>query len=88
MKKKVFAFVMAAVMVFTMAACGNNDTPANTDADGADSVIRIGGIGPLTGSYANYGISVKNGGSRGGGDQCQRRHQRYADRAAVPGFSG
>ena len=61
MKKKVFAFVMAAVMVFTMAACGNNDTPANTDADGADSVIRIGGIGPLTGSYANYGISVKNG---------------------------
>ena len=39
MKKKVFAFVMAAVMVFTMAACGNNDTPANTDADGADSVI-------------------------------------------------
>lgn len=61
MKKKVFAFVMAAVMVFTMAACGNNDTPANTDADGADSVIRIGGIGPLTGSYANYGISVKSG---------------------------
>ena len=61
MKKKVFAFVMAAVMVFTMAACGNNDTPANTDADGADSVIRIGGIGPLTGSYANYGISDKNG---------------------------
>lgn len=61
MKKKVFAFVMAAVMMFAMAACGSNDTPANNGADNSASVIKIGGIGPLTGSYANYGISVNNG---------------------------
>lgn len=63
MKKKVFAFVLAAVMVFTMVACGDSSTPADneTSGDGTAATVKIGGIGPLTGSYANYGLSVSNG---------------------------
>ena len=48
-------------MVLAMAACGGepannggNDTPDAT-------TVKIGGIGPLTGAYANYGLSEKNG---------------------------
>lgn len=51
----------AVLMVLAMAACGGepannggNDTPDAT-------TVKIGGIGPLTGAYANYGLSEKNG---------------------------
>lgn len=54
MKKKVFAVVLAAVMVFSLAACGSK-------SGHDDSEIYIGGIGPLTGDYANYGLSVQHG---------------------------
>lgn len=54
MKKKVFAVVLAAVMVFSLAACGSKSSHD-------DSEIYIGGIGPLTGDYANYGLSVQHG---------------------------
>jgi len=54
MKKKVFAIVMAVAMVAVMmSGCGKK-------AAGSDT-IKMGGIGPLTGSYANYGISVNQG---------------------------
>lgn len=53
--------MMAILMVLAMAACGGepannggNDTPDAT-------TVKIGGIGPLTGAYANYGLSEKNG---------------------------
>lgn len=55
--KKFFAMVMALVMVCSLAACAKNDASDASD----DSVIRIGGIGPISGAYANYGNSVKNG---------------------------
>ena len=65
MKKKVFALVMAMVMVVgCLASCGggNDDSGA---ADGGESsgaaVVKIGGIGPLTGAAATYGIATKNG---------------------------
>ena len=64
MKKKVFALVMAMVMVVgCLASCGGgNDSGA---ADGGESsgaaVVKIGGIGPLTGAAATYGIATKNG---------------------------
>ena len=64
MKKKVLALVMAAVMVFAMVACGETAPADNTPADSgteAATVLKLGGIGPLTGSYANYGVSVNNG---------------------------
>ena len=55
MSKKVFAILMAAAMMLTcLAGCGNN----NSASSGA---IKIGGIGPLTGGAATYGIATKNG---------------------------
>lgn len=56
MKKKVFTFVMALVMVCSLVACGDNGGGSEES-----ETIKIGGIGPLTGSYANYGISNNNG---------------------------
>ena len=50
--KKLIAMLLALVMVLSLAACG---------AKKADDTIVIGGIGPLTGDYANYGNSTKNG---------------------------
>ncbi len=51
--KKVFAVVMvAALLVACFAGCGSKADP---------KVVKIGGIGPTTGGYANYGLSVKNG---------------------------
>lgn len=59
--KKFLCMMMAVLMVMAMAACGGepannggNDTPDAT-------TVKIGGIGPLTGAYANYGLSEKNG---------------------------
>ena len=54
--KKVFALVMAIVMVAAMfAGCGSS-APA-----GDPKVIKIGMSGPLTGDAAVYGIAVKGG---------------------------
>lgn len=59
--KKFLCMMMVVLMVLAMAACGGepannggNDTPDAT-------TVKIGGIGPLTGAYANYGLSEKNG---------------------------
>ena len=64
MMKKLMSLVLAAMMVMSLAACGG-DTPASTgkadDGTKAAETIKMGGIGPLTGDYANYGISVKQG---------------------------
>jgi len=61
MKKKVFALMMAMVLVLgMMTACGSKSA-AGSSSDAASSTIKMGGIGPLTGSYANYGISVNQG---------------------------
>ena len=52
--KKVFAMLMAAVMVAALfAGCGAGSADANT--------IKIGMTGPLTGDAAIYGTAVKNG---------------------------
>ena len=54
--KKVFALVMAAVMVVAMfAGCGSSAPAADA------KVIKIGMTGPLTGDAAVYGIAVKGG---------------------------
>lgn len=63
MKKK-FAFVMATAMLMTAFAACNNEAPTKTDpatkAPSAQTLV-IGGSGPLTGDYATYGVSVKQG---------------------------
>ena len=57
--KKFFCMMMAVLMVLAMTACGG-ETPPPPSQDETET-IRIGGIGPLSGGYANYGFSVKNG---------------------------
>ena len=59
--KKFLSVFMAAVMMLSLVACGEqNEAPAEGGEQAAET-LRIGGIGPLTGGYANYGISVKQG---------------------------
>jgi branched-chain amino acid transport system substrate-binding protein len=48
--KKVLSLLMVLVMVFALCA-----------AAGAEQTLVIGGTGPLTGDYATYGISTRNG---------------------------
>ena len=53
MKKKLLAGLVALTMSASLlVGCGSA---------GSDSVIKIGGIGPLTGSASTYGNSVKEG---------------------------
>ncbi len=64
--KKVFAMVLAVVMmVSVLAACGTA-TPGNVDLSGNKggakaTTIKVGTSGPLTGDYAVYGVAVANG---------------------------
>lgn len=71
--KKIFALALALMMVLAaFAGCNNSTTdPTGTPAAGATpdpgaepaqgETLTIGGIGPLTGDYATYGVSVKQG---------------------------
>ena len=63
--KKVFALVMALVMVLGMfAGCSAKDAATATEAPNAAApagAIKVGAIGPLTGDYAIYGSAVANG---------------------------
>jgi len=60
--KKLLAFLLAAAMVISLAACGSSDSGKAEDSTGAGAtVIKIGGTGPLTGAASIYGVSVKQG---------------------------
>ncbi len=74
--KKILAVVLAFAMVFAFAACGGNGIKENISGEdssnaangGAESgsfanegTIKIGGIGPLTGDAAQYGVAVNLG---------------------------
>ena len=72
MKKKLLAFVMAATMVFSLAACSSsssNDSSSSSDSSDSDSAqsgdevqtFKLGSIGPLTGDNAIYGQAVVYG---------------------------
>ena len=62
MKKKVVAMFLAAVMALSLVACGNKtDNGGSGDAADTAETIKLGGVGPLTGGYANYGLSVQHG---------------------------
>ena len=66
--KKILAMSLAACMTVPfLAGCGSTSTGDGTsDAAGADNsasaegVFKIGGIGPITGGAAVYGLAVKN----------------------------
>ena len=62
MKKFLALFLTAAMLVSTMTACSS--APATEGSEGStetEKVLLIGGTGPLTGDYATYGTSVKQG---------------------------
>ncbi len=66
--KKILAMSLAACMTVPfLAGCGSTSTDdSSSDAAGADNsasaegVFKIGGIGPITGGAAVYGLAVKN----------------------------
>ena len=65
MKKRVFAMLMACMMALSLVACGNKTNDNGGSGDSADGTgtetIKLGVVGPLTGGYANYGLSVQHG---------------------------
>lgn len=77
MKKRVLSLSLALAMAASLTACGSSSpttettavaaADATTAAAGAsseassDKVFKIGGIGPVTGAAAVYGLAVKNG---------------------------
>lgn len=72
MKKRLLSLGLAAMMVLSLAGCGGSGSAGSSDSTGAEEakteekgaageVFVLGGIGPLTGSAAAYGESVKNG---------------------------
>ena len=76
MKKltKLLCLVLCLAMVFSLAACAssndtadnstsNDDNTSSTNGDAAngDKTVVLGLIGPMTGDYANYGTSTRDG---------------------------
>lgn len=63
--KKIFCIVLALAMMFCcFAACGDSaadSTPDVVNAPADTQVFKLGGIGPLTGENAIYGIAAMNG---------------------------
>ena len=62
--KKVLALLLALAMVFSFAACGKKEEPAQQGGEKPAEVnktFKIGLTGPLTGPVAIYGTAVKNG---------------------------
>ena len=59
--KKLMALFLAAAMMLSMTACGGSEPAASQGGEETEKVLFIGGTGPLTGDYATYGTSVKQG---------------------------
>ena len=89
MKKRVFAMLMAVVMAFSLMACGNKADNGSGGAADAAETIKLGVVGPLTGGYANYGLSVQHGAELAVKEieRCRRR-QRQAAGAERAGLAG
>ena len=60
--KKVAALCVAAAMAVPFTGCQSNGTSSTADngTSAEGGVLKIGGIGPVTGGAALYGIAVKN----------------------------
>ena len=77
MKKRVLSLSLALAMAASLTACGSSSSTTETTAAAAadattaaagasseassDKLFKIGGIGPVTGAAAVYGLAVKNG---------------------------
>ena len=73
MKKRVLSLSVALAMAASLTACGSSSSTTETTAAAAadattaaagassEASFKIGGIGPVTGAAAVYGLAVKNG---------------------------
>lgn len=64
MKKKFFGAALACVLAASLTACSGAGAPgasASSPASGSADSWKIGGIGPITGGAAVYGIAVQRG---------------------------
>ena len=66
MKKLVSFMLVAAMVAATLTGCGSSDNAKSTEAAGessaaAGTTFKIGGIGPVTGGNALYGLAVQRG---------------------------
>ena len=66
MKKLVSFMLVAAMVAATLTGCGSSDDAKSTEAAGessaaAGTTFKIGGIGPVTGGNALYGLAVQRG---------------------------
>lgn len=61
MKKLISLTLAAAMTISLLAGCGSNSSAGTDSADASAETFKIGGIGPITGAGAVYGIAVKNG---------------------------
>lgn len=64
--KRAAAVTLAAAMTAGLAGCNGNNVSdsanaGNSGSNGSGGTLVIGGIGPITGGAAQYGIAVKNG---------------------------
>lgn len=59
MKKFLSVLLVAAMSLSLLAGCGSSKASADAEAEGA--TFKIGGIGPITGGAAVYGIGVMTG---------------------------
>ncbi len=57
-RKKIVALVLASIMALTLFGCSN--AGQNNSAQGGDKIV-IGGLAPLTGEVAVYGLACTNG---------------------------
>ena len=61
LSKKLVVMLLAVVMVFTFAACGNKGGGSEEKGSGDTPVLKIGSTGPLTGPASIYGTAVQKG---------------------------
>ena len=60
MKKLLLVFLSLA-MLFSLVACGSKEDSSSSDDGSTSNAIKIGGSGPTTGEYAQYGLAVQYG---------------------------
>ena len=58
--KKLLVVLLSVLMLMTLCACGS-DKNTTDDSDSSSNTIKIGGSGPTTGEYAQYGLAVQYG---------------------------
>ena len=77
MKKRVFAMLMAAVMAFSLVACGNKTDNGGGDAADTAETIKLGGVGPPDRRLRQLRtVRAARRGAGCQGDQRCRRRQR------------